>query len=207
MELISFKILCDALGVTLEQVIEQRRKYRDISYIKKGMASRLDHHLLFSIMSISPLFKIESIFEIGTCAGNCCRMLALLFPKAEITTIDINKDSVDAQNADKLLCNFSNVERLYYDSQLLHQNNNNKYDCIFVDGCHKNPVVSSDIAWAYKYSRNIVVFDDVGYAEPDVVKELLALEKNISEKIYLLETSAGLSNLGLIIKDELCLKR
>ena len=200
MELITFGTFCAMLNTTVDLAIDRRRKYRDISYIKKGMAPRNDHHLMFSAMSISPLLDIKTIFEIGTCAGNCCRMLALLFPDAQITTIDINEKSSDAEHANELLNNYSNVQRLYIDSQCLHNDNTDNYDCIFVDGCHKFPVVASDIDWAYKHSNNIIVFDDVSSVEPDVVKALEDLDKTIPDTIYLVETSSGLANLGLIIK-------
>lgn len=205
MRTVSFDGFCDIIKVDRKAAIGQRRAYQDFNYIGTNITNRIDHHLIFSAISISSLFNIKSVFEIGTCAGNCCRVLASVFPDAKIKTLDLEEGHGNDENAKRLLGPLDNVEMLYYDSLLLKDKERTKHDCIFVDGCHHNPVANSDIAWAYEYVNKIIVFHDVAKNKAtDVLECLEELQPKIQEEILIVSSgNSNMSDIGVLIKGEL----
>ena len=142
---------------------------------KNGMYS--EHLIIFSALSISTK-KPKNILEIGTHDGRCASILAVLFPEANITTIDLkDEDPIFTQtygreNDAKRFIQIRN-ERIK-----LHKNINfiqtnslaltfSKYfeeqDLIWVDGAHGYPTVASDITNCLRIlsSEGILMCDDV----------------------------------------------
>lgn len=200
MKHINLDNFCSMLGINREQAIEQRRKTQNFDYIGPQYTKRVDTHLIFSAIAISSKFDIKSLFEIGTCAGNSCRVFALSFPQAVIKSLDIRDDSDDTRYAQNQLKEFSNVELCYYSSLNLPNKVHGMYDAIFVDGCHEDPIVLPDTMWGFEHSNQVVVFHDVGKGEPDVMKSLLILDGKIDEEVYIIDSECADADTGVVLK-------
>ena len=199
MKEITFDNFCGILNVIKDKAIACRKNHQDFSYLGEHLTSRIDQHLIFAAISLSPIFDIKSIYEIGTCAGNCCRVLALMFPDAQIKTLDLPSNP-DGTNAIRILSKFKNVTMENYDSKLLSfREKHSYYDCIFVDGCHENPEAVSDIAWGCRRVNQVIVFHDVGIGAPDVISSLKKLDNIISEEIFIIDSESKSANIGVII--------
>jgi len=203
---ISFDEFCESIGTTKQIAMNLLREHHDPGYHRPEHlnGSIIHHHFVFCAIASSNI-HVKSMFEIGTCAGNCARLLSNIFPKSLIKTLDIPenyKDIIpkvcrsmqDRDNAAKLLDPLKNVEMLEYNSAFLWKNEKESHDCIFVDGCHNHPVVFSDIMWAYFNAQKIIVFHDVGPGEPHVVESLKYLDSIVDEELLIT------SKMGILIK-------
>ncbi len=134
------------------------------------------HWLLFS--AISQVERVRRILEIGTFAGVGTKVLASLFPEANIVTVDVpesdpimkgsyQRHDYDAYKAflDRRGENLShpNIVFVETNSFFLPQLIDRSFDLVWVDGGHKFPDVAWDICNAYNHSseRGIVLVDDV----------------------------------------------
>jgi len=193
---ISYENFCKKIDVKKEDVIIQRAIHHDPGY--DHSITRIDHHLIISAVSISPLFNIKSFFEIGTCAGNTCRILSLMFPQAQIKTLDLPTNA-DNNHAMQLLSPLKNVKMEYYNSIFLWKKEYQAYDCVFVDGDHSFPVVASDILWSCFNSNQIVIFDNINCN--GVSKTLKYIASEIKENIYIINNDdQNLTDHGIILK-------
>ena len=105
-----------------------------------------EHLLLFSSLSISSRVP-SKILEIGTADGITAATLALLFPKAEVVTIDLPKENENfrmsydreksfekyADKRDKLLSNFENITFVAMNSIALNTWSDKSFDLVWVD--------------------------------------------------------------------------
>ena len=119
----------------------------------------------------------KKILEIGTANGVTAAILSLLFPKAEITTIDLPRDSEKfrstydrakvadevAQKRDLFLKDFPNINFIELNSIFLDRWEKNSFDLIWVDGAHGYPVLPIDLYNSCRLIKNdgLVVIDDV----------------------------------------------
>ena len=118
-----------------------------------------EHHALFGALSLKG--DVMSVLEIGTYAASCTKLLSILFPGAQITTIDLpDDDPIFSQTYDRddsegrtlfindrnqVIQTCENVTFVQQNSlQLLHKKDE-KFDLIWVDGAHGYPVVAMDI--------------------------------------------------------------
>ncbi len=121
------------------------------------------------------------ILEIGTFDAKFTNWLSKLFPDAEIITIDIDHNSENfiklekssSQPKELLLkireknLNRKNIRFIQMNSlDLMKKFNQESFDIIFVDGYHKNPIVSHDIENSYALIKKngYVVVDDLSYS-------------------------------------------
>ena len=134
-----------------------------------------EHLVLFSAISESN-YEIKKILEIGTFSGETTRILSSLFPNSSIETIDlpfseikndhlyeyITKNKKLIKERDQNLISTLNVKFIEMNSLELIDNQE-KYDLIWVDGDHSNPVVSIDIANALRLLKpnGLSICDDV----------------------------------------------
>ena len=74
----------------LKKLIEIKNKYK---IPNREMSS--EHEVFFSALSFNSQINFKKILEIGTFDGNNAYLLSLIFPNAEIDTIDLesNKDN------------------------------------------------------------------------------------------------------------------
>jgi predicted O-methyltransferase YrrM len=136
-----------------------------------------EHTTFFA--SLSACFKAKKILEIGTYDGRNARLLSILFPDAEIETVDLADD-------DPLFINSYNREKPEFMARLLKARNENlrsgrnikftqinslrllnydsqSYDLIWVDGAHGYPIVAIDIANSIRLLKEggFMMCDDV----------------------------------------------
>lgn len=129
--------------------------------------------------SISQVFEIKRILEIGTYDGQNARYLSILFPQAEIETMDLSED-------DPLFINSYNRNDPNFLSKFLEEREANhtaskmitftrlnslglvnyeskSYDLIWIDGAHGYPIVAIDIANSVRLLRDggVLLCDDV----------------------------------------------
>ncbi|MDC0545059.1 class I SAM-dependent methyltransferase [Pelagibacteraceae bacterium] len=121
------------------------------------------------------------ILEIGTFDAKFTNWLSKLFPDAEIITIDIDHNSENFIILEKsssftkelLLKNRKkhlkrkNIKFIQMNSlDLMKKFSRESFDIIFVDGYHKNPIVSHDIknSHALIKKNGYVVVDDLSYS-------------------------------------------
>ena len=117
-----------------------------------------EHQVLFASLSLKK--KIKNILEIGTFDGTNAYQLSILFPKAKITTLDLpakseefkksydRSESIKRKNFIKkrnMILNKSHNIRFVEKNSLNLIFEKKKYDLVWVDGAHANPVVTSDI--------------------------------------------------------------
>ena len=142
---------------------------------QNGMYS--EHLIIFSALSISSTTP-KNILEIGTYDGRCASILAVLFPKSTITTIDLRDDdpiftgTYGRENdtdrfikiRDERIKVFKNINFLQKNSlELTFSNNFENQDLIWVDGSHGYPTVTSDITNCLRLlsPQGILMCDDV----------------------------------------------
>ncbi len=132
---------------------------------------------------IKKKFKNEKIrlLEIGTFDAKFTNWLSNLFPRGEIITIDIDHKSKDfiileksssfakeilLKNREKNLKR-ENIKFIQMNSvDLMKKFSQESFDIIFVDGYHKDPIVSEDIKNSYALIKKngYVVVDDLSYS-------------------------------------------
>tara|TARA_B100001248_G_scaffold261321_1_gene252109 strand:- start:1155 stop:1898 length:744 start_codon:yes stop_codon:yes gene_type:complete len=158
----------------LDNVLESLgfNKYSEI----EGLYS--EHLIIFAALAKSD-YKINNILEIGTHNGRTSTILSKLFPKANITTIDLEDNDpifkntynrntnskLFIKNRNKLISKQKNINFLQINSLKLSiaKNNIPEQDLIWVDGAHGYPIVSADITNSIKLMNNksILMCDDI----------------------------------------------
>ena len=140
-----------------------------------------EHLLLFS--AISQMFKNIKILEIGTYDGNNAKILSKLFPLSTITTIDLDENDKNFINSyereileekEKHLnlreINLKNLKNVnfYKMNSVKLINEKNKFDLIWIDGAHGDPIVSIDIINSIKILNKggKIMCDDVWIINP-----------------------------------------
>ena len=137
-----------------------------------------EHLIIFSAIARSN-YKIKNILEIGTHNGKTASILSRLFPKAQITTIDLDDHDetfkqtykrdknlkLFIKKRNKLLSKHININFIQFNSLNLTIANKKipKQDLIWVDGAHGYPVVSTDITNAIRLMNksSILMCDDI----------------------------------------------
>jgi predicted O-methyltransferase YrrM len=166
------KVAYSALGLTYEDAREKLDKVClnrfGISFSENnGMWS--EHLVFFAAISVSKM-RVSKVLEIGTFRGETTKILADLFPKSQIHSIDLSHDEIKSIGTYAYAANElpnseempSNVTLKTLNSlQLL--NESIKYDLIWVDGNHKSPYVQIDISCAIRMIKEtgFVLCDDV----------------------------------------------
>ena len=171
---------------------------------QNGMYS--EHLIIFSALSISST-KPKNILEIGTYDGICASILAVLFPKSKITTIDLKNDDPiftgtygRENDADKFIKIRDNRIKVHKNINFLQTNSLEltfskdieNQDLIWVDGSHGYPTVASDITNCLRFlsPKGILMCDDVWKK----------LKKNdpIYSSVATFETLCSFSNANMI---------
>jgi predicted O-methyltransferase YrrM len=141
----------------------------------EGMFS--EHLVLFSAISLSSNFKIDSVLEIGTFDGKTTAILSKLFPRSSITSIDLEDESDKFKetynrsnnysefnnNRDKLISQFENISFKSLNSINLVNWTEKNFDLIWIDGAHGYPVVAIDIINSIRLINfnGVILVDDV----------------------------------------------
>jgi predicted O-methyltransferase YrrM len=128
-----------------------------------------EHLVFFAAISVSKVIA-TNILEIGTFKGETTRILADLFPKSHIDSIDLAHDEIRSIGTYAYAANElpnskempSNITLKTLNSLKL-LNESTRYDLIWVDGNHKSPYVQVDIASAIRLVSNsgFVLCDDI----------------------------------------------
>ena len=147
-------------------------KYNEL----KGMYS--EHLIIFAALAKSNN-QIRNILEIGTHNGKTACILARLFPRAKITTIDLKDNDpifretysrqsnfkLFAKKRDDLLSKERNINFIQINSLELTNSKRSLpiQDLIWVDGAHGYPIVTSDITNAISLMdvKSILMCDDI----------------------------------------------
>ena len=139
-----------------------------------GMNS--EHQVFFASLSLKK--KIRNILEIGTFDGTNSFQLSILFSKAKITTLDLPAESEEFKKSydrsefikrnqfikkrNMILKKSTNIKFIEKNSlNLIFEKK--KYDLIWVDGAHANPVVTSDIINSLRLlsKKGVMACDDI----------------------------------------------
>lgn len=204
----------------LKKIHYIKKKY---SFLNSPMSS--EHQVIFSSLSIKKKFK--NILEIGTFDGTNAFLLSKLFPKSKVTTIDLensseefaesygrhdyNKRHIFCKKRNAILMKSKNIKFIQKNSLFLTFSKN-KYDLIWVDGAHGNPVVTVDIINALRLldKEGYVACDDIFIKEYNEFKNSDYFNKKFYSWIFptvdAYETLNNLSHAKLI-KFELFYKR
>lgn len=154
--------------------------------------------------------QVKNILEIGTYNGQFTNFLSQIYPNAKISTIDLDendpefKDQYNRQNKN-MLNKFLNQRKIYLDKKniifikdnslnIKNYFNSKKFDLIWIDGDHSNPVVTIDIINSLDLinDKGIILNDDVTinkkskYTSNDAYKTLDYLQKKKLVKNYYL---------------------
>jgi len=155
----------------LEKIEKLKKKYQ---FYNSPMSS--EHQIFFASISLKK--NVKKILEIGTYDGVNAYQLSLIFPKSEITTIDLESDSEEFKgsygrneiNKRKIFCDKRNaVLKKSKNVKFIEKNSikltfeYNKYDLIWVDGAHGNPIVTIDIINSLRLlnKNGIIACDDI----------------------------------------------
>ena len=150
--------------------------------------------------------KKIKILEIGTFDAHFTNWLSKLFPEGQIFTIDIDHKSKEFVKLEKKNVSSINTLLKIREKNLKRENikfikmnsldlmkkfKKETFDLIFVDGFHKDPIVSQDIKNSLKLTKlgGFVVIDDLSYSKSnnsslDGMKALNRLKK-IQPKLLL----------------------
>ncbi len=136
---------------------------------------------LFKALSLKYNNKKIKILEIGTLDGIFTKYLANIFEYSEIYTIDLphtdkrfftsyNRENdlknfleIRGKNIQKKNINFTEIDSI----NILDKFSENFFDIVFVDGDHRDPVVSLDIFNSFKILKKegLLVVDDLYQSE------------------------------------------
>jgi len=196
---------------------EQKKKFKNLG-LNRNKASDLfnqvinknkdlktdmfsEHQILFSALSLNK--NINTILEIGTFDGKNACLLAQLFSKSKILTIDLPENDYLFKNTynrnnyrekkifckkrDQLIKKYKNISFWEINSLNLI-NHKKKYDLIWIDGAHGFPYVTIDIINSLKLinTNGIIICDDAYeitrkndpfYKSTATIETLTALEK------------------------------
>lgn len=134
-----------------------------------------EHWIAFAALDSQ---RLKRILELGTFNGESARFLSLLFPNAEVVTLDLPDDSsvfLDSygRNNDEYrnkfidhrtkMLNRPNIRYLATNSFFLPALNLGTFDFIWVDACHEYPDVAWDAcnSWHLCSPGGWIFFDDV----------------------------------------------
>jgi hypothetical protein len=133
-----------------------------------------EHLVFFAAISVSKV-DVVNVLEIGTFKGETTRILADLFPKSQIDSIDLSHDDIRSIGTYAYAANelpsskeMPNNVSLKTLNSLKLLNESIGYDLIWVDGNHKSPYVQVDIASAIRLVNNsgFVLCDDIFLKPP-----------------------------------------
>jgi Predicted O-methyltransferase len=174
--------------------VEEQQKFAQAGFDVSKALSELDIILMkvigrrfdFKIDSIHWLIwaaikvkrPIRRVLEIGTSVGEGTRILAELFPHAEIVTVDLpdsdplarsfyKRQTEEGYNLYKTKqaenTNFQNVHLVKTNSFFLPSHTKGPFDFVWIDGGHLLPDVAWDMAFAWNLASHggIIMCDDV----------------------------------------------
>ena len=137
-----------------------------------------EHLIIFTAIAKSD-YKIKNILEIGTHNAKTSSILSRLFPKAQITTIDLEDEDpifkgtyernknleLFIKERNELLAKQKNINFIQFNSLNLTITKNKipQQDLIWVDGAHGYPIVSADITNSIRlmHGQSILMCDDI----------------------------------------------
>lgn len=180
--------------IGLNKIMYIKKKY---PFLNSPMSS--EHQVIFSSLSIKKKFK--KILEIGTFDGTNAFLLSELFPKSKITTIDLedtseefaesygrfnyNKRKMFCRKRNAILAKSKNIKFIQKNSLYLTFSKN-KYDLIWVDGAHGNPIVTIDIINALRLLNKggYVACDDIFINKNNEFKNFSSFSKKFSPWMF-----------------------
>lgn len=167
------KSVFESLGLVREVGLQKKNSLAS----SVGGLDDSEHLTLFA--SISQAYDVKNILEIGTYDGKNAKYLSLLFPQADIETIDLSEDSplfinsYNRSNPEFMLKflktreeNLRSSEKIKFtrlNSLGLLNYESGAFDLIWVDGAHGYPIVAIDVANAIRLLQKGGLFlcDDV----------------------------------------------
>ena len=174
------------------------------------------HQILFGSISIKNVVK--KILETGTYDGQNCKFLSTIFPKSQITTIDLededplfkisyNRNAVKDKNRfinhrNEILRSCSNIKFIQKHSINFLHSINEKYDLIWIDGAHGYPVVAIDI------SNSLRLLENTGCLLcDDVYKDLKKKSDSLYHSVASIQTLVSFVQSRSILRFNLIFKR
>ena len=184
----------------------------EYKFLKKPMNS--EHQVIFCSIAQLRSKKIKKILEIGTFDGTNAFLLATLFPKAHVTTLDLNDENEifktsynrDTEEKRKVFINKRNNILLKKKNISFVQKNslsltraNNTVDLIWIDGSHGYPEVSIDVSNSLRMSHknSYVLCDDIYI---DNIRNDKMYNSNAGYETIVSFSKAGIINFDLFYK-------
>ena len=197
----------DKYGIKHEKALKKldkiRSEYQELK-IKKNLAHS-EHQTFFS--GLSEINKnIKKILEIGSFNAQNAFLLSVLFKNAQVTTVDLPNNSVDYKNSYKRDENTKLKAFLEERNKRINKRENlkliekssvnlinfeDKFDLIWVDGAHFDPIVTMDII------NSINLLNDEGLILCDDIRKS---EKNATWRVITTLKKEGIIDYTLILK-------
>tara|TARA_B100000963_G_scaffold29270_1_gene21678 strand:- start:4284 stop:5099 length:816 start_codon:yes stop_codon:yes gene_type:complete len=175
----------------LSNLNDKRSNYLELE-LKKNLAHS-EHQTFFSGLSLINN-NINRILEIGTFNAQNAFLLSVLFKKAQVITVDLPSDSNDFINSYKRadpnnLENFLNERNSRISKRdnlsIIEKNSVNlinfegKFDLIWIDGAHFDPIVTMDIINSLNLlsDKGLILCDDIRKSEKNATWRLINILK------------------------------
>tara|TARA_B110000003_G_scaffold37911_1_gene34699 strand:- start:10725 stop:11519 length:795 start_codon:yes stop_codon:yes gene_type:complete len=185
-----------SLGLDANKAVDKLNSVLESLNLKKYDANNDSvHWKLFSALSISNKNDNLEILEIGTYTGNFTKILSNLFPKANITTVDLPYDdpilrnSYDRKNSDafskyvkiqKENIKSNNISLISTNTLFLLDSlkDQKKFDIIWIDGGHLYPEIAWDICQSFYLLKKggYMLCDDIIKSSKDYKTDYVSSE-------------------------------
>ncbi len=140
--------------------------------------STVEAQISFFIWALSKA-RVLSVLEIGTNKGLFGLLLSILRPNVDLTTIDINPDSILAADILNSEVDLSYVYFFCGDSTKILPNIHDVYDFAWVDGNHNYEYALSDLRHCARLSIPYIAIDDT-----NMKSVAQAVETFLAEGVY-----------------------
>jgi len=170
--IVFYKFLITKLqNIFLKKKIKFQKK-KHIDFLKK---KNLTHDYFsshaFNFNEILKSYKKFEYLEIGSFEGNSSMFVAKNFPDSKIYCVDnwVGTEEYEnlkfsniEKNFDQNMSEFNNYVKFKKTSDDFFNNNNKKFDIIYIDGYHKGSQVYKDFknSWKILKENGVIIFDD-----------------------------------------------
>jgi predicted O-methyltransferase YrrM len=158
-------------NIFLKRYIKYKKKNHVEFLKKKNITHDYFSSHAYNFFNILNKFNSFKYLEIGSFEGNSAMFVAKNFPNANICCVDnwmgteeyenMNFSSVE-YNFDNNMSEFNNYKKFKLLSDEFFNNNQYKFDVIYIDGYHKGSQVLKDFmnSWKILNLGGVIIFDD-----------------------------------------------
>ena len=183
--------VCD-FGAGIENTTKDKHRLKDI--IKNSAKSKKYAGLLYRIIKY---YNLQNVLELGTSAGISSMYMAAAIPIGKVITVEGNPEIAKLAAENFSNAGFNNIIQVTGDfddvlSGILEKEKS--FDCIFIDGNHREEATLRyfELCLPHIHNETVFIFDDIRWSEG---------MKNAWEKIKLhpsVKVSIDLFFLGIV---------